>query len=186
VASGEKLLLNQNSESRIRAPPRFSCRAARFDLAELCEGLLQLLSFMNSLRFSQALVPGLIAGVLSIFTSWLWMGAIFHRFQKLTPQTWRPETGRSHALASAIHVLAAMGIALLFTIVASDQSSSFFVGMGGSLRFGLACWGVFALPIILGDAIYINLHPLIVLGRLLDWLCTSLLATVLTAWWRNR
>ena len=125
---------------------------------------------MNSLRFSQALVPGLIAGVLSIFTSWLWMGSIFHRFQKLTPQTWRPETGRSHALSSAVHILAALGIALLFTIVAGDQSSPFAAGMGGSLQFALACWGVFALPILLGAAIYINLHPLVVVGQLLDWL----------------
>jgi hypothetical protein len=141
---------------------------------------------MNGLHFSQAIVPGLIAGVLSIFTSWLWMGAIFHRFQKLTPQTWRRETARSHALSSALHILAAVGIALLFTIVASDQSSSFAAGIGGGLQFALACWCVFALPIVLGDAIYINLHPLVVLGQLLDWLSTSLLATVITALWRSR
>ena len=140
---------------------------------------------MNGLRFSQALVPGLIAGFLSIFTSWLWMGSIFHRFQKLTPQTWRAETGRSHALSSAVHILAAVGIAVLFAIV-SSAPGSFFAGIGGSLRFALACWGVFALPIILGDAIYINLHPLVVVGQLLDWLSTSLLATVITAGWRNR
>jgi hypothetical protein len=141
---------------------------------------------MNSLRFSQALIPGLIAGVLSIFTSWLWMGSIFHRFQKLTPQTWRPESGRSHALSSAVHILAALGIALLFMIVAGDQSSPFAAGIGGSVQFALACWCVFALPIVLGAAIYVNLHPLVVVGQLLDWLSVSLLATVITAWWRNR
>ena len=140
---------------------------------------------MNGLHFSQALLPGLIAGVLSIFTSWLWMGSVFHRFQKLTPQTWRRETARSHALSSALHILAAVGIALLFTIVARDQSPYFSAGIGGSIRFAFACWCVFALPIVLGDAIYINLHPLVVLGQLLDWLSTSLLATVITAWWRH-
>jgi hypothetical protein len=141
---------------------------------------------MNSLHFSQAFVPGLIAGVLSVFTSWLWMGAIFHRFQKLTPQTWRLETARSHALSSVLHVLAAIGIAVLFTTVTGDQHPHFFAGMGGGIRFALACWCVFALPIVLGDAIYINLHPLVVVGQLLDWLSASLLATVITAWWRNR
>jgi hypothetical protein len=141
---------------------------------------------MNSLRFSQALIPGLIAGVLSIFTSWLWMGSIFHRCQKLTPQTWRPETARSHALSSALHILAALGIALLFRIVAGDEISPFSTGIGGAVQFALACWCVFALPIILRAAIYINLHPLVVVGQLLDWLSTSLLATVITAWWRSR
>jgi hypothetical protein len=141
---------------------------------------------MNSLRFSQALIPGLIAGVLSIFTSWLWMGSIFHRFQKLTPQTWRPESGRSHALSSALHILAALGIALLFTIVAGGQNSPFATGISGCVEFALACWCVFGLPIVLGSAIYINLHPLVAAGQLLDWLSVSLLATVITTWWRNR
>jgi hypothetical protein len=185
VASGEKLLLNQNSESRIRVPPRFSSSAACFDLAETLGCLLRSHAVMNSLGLSQVLVPGFIAGVLSIFTSWLWMGAIFHRFQKLTPQTWRPETARSHALSSLVHILAALGIVLLFTIVAGDQTS-FAEGIGGSVQFALACWGVFALPIVLGAAIYINLHPLVVVGQLLDWLSTSLLATMISAWWRNR
>jgi hypothetical protein len=141
---------------------------------------------MNGLHFSHALVPGLIAGVLSIFTSWLWMGSVFHRFQKLTPQTWRRETARSHALSSALHVLAAVGIAVLFAIVAHDQSPCFPAGIGGAIRFAFACWCVFALPIVVGDAIYINLHPFVILGQLLDWLSTSLLATVITALWRSR
>jgi hypothetical protein len=111
------------------------------------------------------------------------MGSIFHRFQKLTPQTWRRETARSHALSSAVHILAAIGIAFLFTIVVRDQSPSFAPGLGGGIRFAFACWGVFALPILLGAAIYINLHPLVVLGQLLDWLSTLLLATVMTALW---
>jgi hypothetical protein len=140
---------------------------------------------MNGLHFSQALVPGFIAGVLSIFTSWLWMGSIFHRFQKLTPQTWRRETARSYVLSSALHILAVAGIALLFTIIARDQSPYFPSGIGGAIRFAFACWCVFALPILLGAAIYINLHPLVVLGQLLDWLCTLLLATVITALWQR-
>ena len=141
---------------------------------------------MNSLRFSQAFIPGLIAGILSIFTSWLWMGAVFHRFQKLTPGTWRRETGLSYFLSSALHILAACGIAFLFTIVVSGESRFFSAGFGGSIQFALVCWSVFALPIIVEDAVFINLHPLVVLGRLLDWLSTSLLATVLTAWWQRR
>jgi hypothetical protein len=141
---------------------------------------------MNNFHFSQALIPGLIAGVLSIFTSWMWMGAIFHRFQKLTPQTWRRETGGSHAISSVLHILAAVGIALLFGIVTSDQNSYFAAGIDGGLQFALVCWGVFALPVVLGSAIYINLHPLVVVGQLLDWLSTSLLATLATAWWRSR
>lgn len=34
-------------------------------------------------------------------------------------------------------------------------------------------WGALALPILLESAIFIRLHRLVVLGRLLDWLTTS-------------
>jgi hypothetical protein len=161
-------------------------RCGRLGVVEDRVDLLTFQSLMSGFPFSQALLPGLIAGVLSIFTSWLWMGAIFHPFQKLTPQTWRRETGLSHAFSSVLHLLAAVGIALLFLIVAAGPSSFFSSGMGGAAQFALACWAVFALPIILGDAIYLNLHPLVILGKLLDWLSVSLLATVITAWWRSR
>jgi energy-coupling factor transporter transmembrane protein EcfT len=65
-----------------------------------------------------ALAPGAIAGVLAIFTSWLWMGVVFHRYQKLTPNTWRPENNRSYALSSAITFLSCIAIATLFLLVA--------------------------------------------------------------------
>ena len=138
---------------------------------------------MNGLH---ALLPGLLAGVLSIFTSWFWMGFLFHRFQQLTPNTWRRETGMSYALSSALHVLAAIGIAVLFAIVTRAQSVYFPAGIQGAFTFGFVCWGAFALPIVLEGAVFINLHPLVVVGRLLDWLSTSLLATVITALWRSR
>jgi hypothetical protein len=129
------------------------------------------------------LLPGLVAGIVSIFTSWFWMGFLFHRFQQLTPNTWRRESGTSYALSSALHIVAAIGIAALFTIVTRAHTPHFPMGLHGALLFGFVCWGVFALPIILEGAVFINLHPLVVVGRLLDWLSTSLLATAVTALW---
>src|ERR1700682_5603992 len=58
---------------------------------------------MNTFR--AALVPGLIAGLVSVFGSWFWMGFVFHRFQKTTPETWRPEGTGSYIGASLLHVL---------------------------------------------------------------------------------
>lgn len=95
------------------------------------------------------------------------MGFLFHRFQQLTPNTWRRESGTSYALSSALHVLAAVGIAALFTISTRAHTPHFPMGLHGALLFGFVCWGVFALPIILEGAVFINLHPLVVVGRLL-------------------
>jgi hypothetical protein len=139
---------------------------------------------MNTLR--DAVVPGLIAGVVSIFTSWLWMGVIFHRYQQETPDTWRPEGSRSYMAASLLHVFAAFGIACLFVLIMRFDIAFFGAGLVGSLRFALCIWGAISLPMILESAIFIRLHPMVVLGQLLDWLTTSVLACVITGWWLHR
>ena len=139
---------------------------------------------MNTLR--AALVPGLIAGVISIFTSWLWMAVVFHRYQRATPNTWRAESGRSYLLSILLHLIATIGIACLFTLMVRFNVSAFAPGIGGSLRFALAVSAAVSLPIILERAVFVNLHPLVVIGELLDWLTTSVLACAMTAWWLGR
>lgn len=133
-----------------------------------------------------AIVPGLIAGVISIFTSWLWMGVIFHRFQKETPGTWRPEGARSYILSIVLQFVTAIGVACLFTLVVRFNISVFAMGFPGALLFAIAIWLMLALPILLESAVYINLHPLVVVGQLLNWLTTSTLACLSTAWWLRR
>jgi len=139
---------------------------------------------MSTLRI--AFIPGLIAGVISVFTSWLWMGVIFHRFQRETPETWRREGSRSYIAASLLHILAAIGIACLFTLVVRFKVGTFAVGFQGSFYFAICIWGALALPILLESAIFVRLHRLVVLGRLLDWLTTSVLACTIIWWWLGR
>jgi hypothetical protein len=62
----------------------------------------------------------------------------------------------------------------------------FSVGLAGSIRFALCIWGAISLPIILESALFIRLHPLVVVGQLLDWLTTSLAACVVTSGWLSR
>jgi hypothetical protein len=136
--------------------------------------------------FHSAINPGLIAGLISIFTSWFWMGAIFHRFQKETPGTWRPEGARSYIFSSALQFVAAIGVACLFTLVVRFNVGMFAIGFQGALLFAVAIWLALALPILLDSAVYINLHPLVVVGQLTNWLTTSVLSCLITAWWLRR
>lgn len=139
---------------------------------------------MNTLR--SALAPGLIAGVASIFTSWLLMGGIFHRFQRETPATWRPEGARSYTLASLLHIFAAVSIACLFTLIVRFNVGTFSEGLCRHLLFGFCLWVALPLPMIVESALFVRIHPLVVVGRLLDWLATSVLATVITGWWLQK
>ena len=136
---------------------------------------------VNTLRV--AIGPGLIAGVLSIFTSWMWMGFVFHRFQRETPETWRAEGPRSYIAGIFFHFLAAIGIACLLTLFIRFGVGFFGTGILANLRFALCIWGAISLPIVLESAVFIRLHPLVVLGQLLDWLSTSVLASLITGWW---
>lgn len=111
------------------------------------------------------------------------MGGIFHRFQKETPATWRPEGPRSYALASLLHVFSAVGIACLFTLIVRFNVGMFAGGLCGNLLFALCLWGAVAFPMIVESALFVRIHPYVVVGRLLDWLATSLLACVITGWW---
>lgn len=139
-------------------------------------------SAMKTLQL--ALLPGAIAGILSIFTSWLWMGLVFHRFQRQTPNTWRLENNRSYTLSSAIQFLSCIAIATVFLLVAR-MGGVFAGGLPGAFRFAAVTWIALSAPGLIDAAIFINLHPMVVLGQVINSLTTSLLACTMTAWWRG-
>jgi Protein of unknown function (DUF1761) len=136
---------------------------------------------MDTLR--AALVPGLIAGIISVFTSWLWMGVIFHRYQRATPEIWRAEGPRNYALSSIVRVLSAIAIAVIYVFIARFHVGLFSDGIAGAFRFGATIWIALAAPVAIESAIYIRVHSMVVLGQVIDWLTTSILACVITAWW---
>ena len=131
-----------------------------------------------------ALAPGAIAGIVAVFMAWLWMGVVFHRFQKLTPNTWRPENNRSYTLSSVITILTCIAIATVFLLVAR-MGGVFAGGLTGALRFAAVCWMALTAPYIVNAAVFINLHPWFVFGQVVNALTTSVLACGITAWWRG-
>jgi hypothetical protein len=137
---------------------------------------------MNTLQL--ALGPGAVAGILSILTSWFWLGFVFHRYQALTPNTWRPENTRSYTLSSVITFLSCIAIATVFLLVAR-MGGVFAGGLPGALRFAAVCWMALSAPPIVNAAVFINLHPWFVFGQVVNALTTSVLACGITACWRG-
>lgn len=139
---------------------------------------------MNTLR--AAIVPGLVAGILSILASWFWMAVVFHRYQRSTPETWRPETARNYILSSLVRVFSAFAIAMLYVLVARFHVGYFGEGIAGAFRFGAVLWIALAAPVAIEAAIYIRLHSMVVLGQVIDWLTTIVLTCVITNLWLAR
>src|SRR5438067_8651354 len=136
---------------------------------------------MNTLR--AAIVPGLIAGVVSIFTSWFWMGLVFHRYQRATPETCRPEGPRNYTLSGLIRVLSAVAISIIYVLVARFHVGFLAEGIVGALRFAAVMWIAVAAPVAIEAAIYVRMHSMLVLGQVIDWLTTAVLCGAITFFW---
>ena len=125
----------------------------------------------------RVVIAGAAAGLLSIMTSWLITGGLFHRFQALTPATWRPAEGaREYAAASAFNVVATMALTVLFAATgglhAWDPGSHLLNG----LLFGALAWLALPLPLLCTQALFVNFHRGVTIGSALDSLALCLLA----------
>jgi len=131
---------------------------------------------------TRAAFGGLAGGFVSIFTSWLIVGVLFHRFQRATPATWRSEGPKQYALASALNVFTglALGVLLGATGGVSAVAESSWLVQG--LVFGGLCWVSLPLPMQLTGALFVNFHRGFVLGSILDSLVTCLLCGLGAAW----
>lgn len=131
---------------------------------------------------ARIVTAGAVDGVLSIFTSWLITGYLFHGYQRLTPDTWRPEGPKQYALSSAVQVLAGGVVGLLF--FATGGVARLVTGgwLATGLAFGLIAWISLACPVILTNAVYVRLHRGVVIGLLLDSLVGVLVVSGVCAW----
>jgi hypothetical protein len=129
-----------------------------------------------------ALCGGVVGGIISIFTGYLFMGALFHRFQARTPSTWRSEGPKQYAFSSAFILLSSIGLSLLFALtggVTAAHGSSWWLQ---GLAFGSLCWAALPLPSLLSTALFVNLHRGFVVGALLDSFVACMLTSVAVAW----
>jgi len=120
------------------------------------------------MSLGRLLLAGAVGGFVLILTGWLIIGNLFHRYQRLTPETWRPEGPKQYAMSSVVQVVAGAAVGLLFFVTGSASS----LGQAGwlvrGLVFGSTAWLAVACPIHLISAIYVRLHKGHVLGALLD------------------
>ena len=106
------------------------------------------------MSLAKIVIAGAAGGVLSIFTSWFITGMLFHKFQRLTPDTWRPEGPAQYALSSVIQVCQGAVVGLLMFVtggLAAMATSSWlargmvFGGVGCLVVVALVAWRLPAL-----------------------------------------
>ena len=134
------------------------------------------------MSLTRMLIAGAVGGFLSILSSWAITGNLFHRYQRLTPETWRPEGPKQYAASSVVQVLAGMAVGLLFFATGGVSHLAVQGWLASGVLFGFLAWLALASPVLVTNAIYIRLHRGVVTGLLLDSLVGLLLIACACAW----
>jgi len=117
----------------------------------------------------------IVAGVVTSLTDWVFGGILFHDKYSAHPQIWRQGPNRGEAPAVA------WSIVLGFLTSAAFMSVCIVFALHGyraSLELAGLCWLMVPVPLLVTNALFIKLHPLIVVSHSLGWLAKLSVAAV--------
>jgi hypothetical protein len=130
------------------------------------------------MEWKKFLLAVLVAGVLSSFTDWLFGGVLFHGKYNAYPEVWRPALRKSDA--PAIAGSAALGFLTSAAFVAACVTFRV-QGYENTLKLAALCWLMVPLPLLITNALFIKLHPLVVVSHSLGWLAKLFVAALVVA-----
>jgi hypothetical protein len=138
-------------------------------------------AIFGEIGIGRILMAGAGSAVAGLVIECLTIAWLFHDYQRLTPATWRPEGPREYFLGSCVTLGSGFAFALLFAMTGTALTSRVGHTVPAGLLFGLACFAALPLPVILSQAIFVNLHRGFVAGLLLNSLLFCLISGVICA-----
>lgn len=121
----------------------------------------------------------LAAVVLTAFADWLFFGVLFHQHYLAFPEVWRRSPGMAGGTVGGPGGGAGSeGRAILLSSLAGALTPIAMVALcawlplsGGRVWIlALLLWAMIPLPLLVGNYLFIKLHPLILLAHALGWL----------------
>jgi hypothetical protein len=112
----------------------------------------------------------LLATLLASLTDWLFFDLLVHRMYNAAPGIWRPG-GRLRIITSQV-------VGTIATAAAVEIAMRV---PGYPIHVAFCLWGGGALPIMLQNAQWMRIHPVIAASHALGWLARLLIATLLAA-----
>ena len=130
---------------------------------------------MTTIHF---ILSAVCIGLANTCIEWFIIGFLFHKSQALTPNTWKPESGRSYVYSTLLSFL----FGAFFTVFYFKVGSNYVISgnLWSHIKLGLICFACFALIFELGNAIYINYDKKFVFGKLAAS-CLSIVAAAIIA-----
>ena len=128
---------------------------------QICLPLIKL----KTMTVTHFILSAICIGVANTCIEWFFIGFLFHKSQALTPQTWRPESGKSYLYSTLLSFL----FGALFTLFYEKVGVNYVIlhNVFSHIKLGLICFGCFGLILEISNAIYINYDRKFVVGKLI-------------------
>jgi hypothetical protein len=132
------------------------------------------------MHWTHFLLAVLVAGIAASFADWLFAGALFHKKYLAYPEVWRPALMQGRD-AGPIAWSMALGFVSVAAFMAACVKFEIY-GYGATLAFALLVWLMVPLPLIITNALFMKIHPLIVVSHSLGWVAKLVIAGVVAGW----
>lgn len=129
---------------------------------------------MNTGHIALAVV---LSGIAISFTDWVFGGVLFHAKYAAHPEIWRRLGGPETA---AIIGSTLLGFVTCGAFVAAAPAFHI-AGIRQTLEFAVVVWLIAPLPLLITNALWIKMHPLVVFAHSLGWLAKLCVVAVISA-----
>jgi hypothetical protein len=120
----------------------------------------------------------LVSGLASSMTDWFFSGILFHDKYNAYPEVWRASVGQSETRNIVISILLSF---LACAAVALGLKFFAITGWDKMFLFVVVVWAAGPLPTMVTNALFMKLHPLVVVSNSLGWLVKLLLVAIAAA-----
>ncbi len=117
-----------------------------------------------------------VGAILGSVADWVFAGVLFHDRYQRHPEVWR--TGTSEALRIGAAQVLCLLTSVAFVALADTLG---LVDLTGALKLAAMIWLVAPLPLLVTNALFIKIDPLVTTSHAAGWLVKLLLIAVATA-----
>jgi hypothetical protein len=118
----------------------------------------------------------IVGAVLGSIADWVFAGVLFHGRYQRHPEVWR--TGGSESLRIGGAQILCLLTSVAFVALASMLGQ---VDLSGTLKLAVMIWLIAPLPLLVTNALFIKIDPLVTASHATGWLVKLLLIAVATA-----
>jgi hypothetical protein len=129
------------------------------------------------MEWGKFLLAVLCAGLASSMTDWFFAGILFHDKYNAYPEVWRHSGGKGETRAVVWSIVLSFFTCAIFIYTAQAFDIT---GWHKTLLLAILVWGSVSVPLLITNALFIKLHPLVVTSNALGWLAKLVLAASAT------